>query len=88
VNRILSQQLYPKTINPTLSPFQPYQQSPFKHYPSHPLTLNQPTKYQLQNFHLPHIFHSLLKYISHPIYAHFNNLHTNNIQSLTKQPLQ
>ncbi|WP_260846154.1 hypothetical protein, partial [Staphylococcus epidermidis] len=68
-------------------PFQPYQQSPFKHYPSHPLTLNQPTKYQLQNFHLPHIFHSLLKYISHPIYRHFNNLHTNNIQSLTKQPL-
>lgn len=60
----------------------------FKHYASHGLRLNERTKYELQNFDLGDIFHSVLKYISDRIYGDFKNLDTKNIQSLTKEALE
>ena len=88
LNEILSQQLYGKTINASVSRFEGYQQCPFKHYASHGLRLNERTKYELQNFDLGDIFHSVLKYISDRIYGDFKNLDTKNIQSLTKEALE
>ena len=39
LNETLSQQLYGKTINASVSRFEGYQQCPFKHYASHGLRL-------------------------------------------------
>ena len=70
----LSKDLYGKEINASVSRFEGYQQCPFKHYASHGLKLNERTKYELQNFDLGDIFHSVLKYISERINGDFKQL--------------
>ena len=71
LNESLTQQLYGKTINASVSRFEGYQQCPFKHYASHGLRLNERTKYELQNFDLGDIFHSVLKHISDRVEGDF-----------------
>ena len=74
----LSKDLYGKEINASVSRFEGYQQCPFKHYASHGLKLNERTKYELQNFDLGDIFHSVLKYISERINGDFKQLDLKN----------
>ncbi|MGT0186336.1 hypothetical protein ACVNP0_16310 [Staphylococcus aureus] len=54
-----------------------------KHYASHGLKLNERTKYELQNFDLGDIFHSVLKYISERINGDFKQLDLKKIRQLT-----
>lgn len=84
----LSQQLYGNTISASVSRFEGYQQCPFKHYASHGLRLNERTKYELQNFDLGDIFHSVLKYISERIHGDFKHLNRQKIKSLTEEALE
>ena len=87
LNESLTQQLYGKTINASVSRFEGYQQCPFKHYASHGLRLNERTKYELQNFDLGDIFHSVLKHISDRVEGDFKNLDRNKIRALTEEAL-
>lgn len=84
----LAQQLYGKAINASVSRFEGYQQCPFKHYASHGLRLNERTKYQLQNFDLGDIFHSVLKYISDRVNGDFKHLNAKTIKQLTSEALE
>ncbi|MCP6297239.1 PD-(D/E)XK nuclease family protein, partial [Klebsiella pneumoniae] len=68
--------------------FEGYQQCPFKHYASHGLKLNERTKYELQNFDLGDIFHSVLKYISERINGDFKQLDLKKIRQLTNEALE
>ena len=71
LNETLTKQLYGTTINASVSRFEGYQQCPFKHYASHGLRLNERSKYELQNFDLGDIFHSVLKHISDRVEGDF-----------------
>ncbi|PZG63804.1 helicase-exonuclease AddAB subunit AddB [Staphylococcus aureus] len=84
----LSKDLYGKEINASVSRFEGYQQCPFKHYASHGLKLNERTKYELQNFDLGDIFHSVLKYISERINGDFKQLDLKKIRQLTNEALE
>lgn len=84
----LSEALYGKTINASVSRFEGYQQCPFKHYATHGLRLNERTKYELQNFDLGDIFHSVLKYISEKINGNFKQLDLKTIRQLTHEALE
>lgn len=88
LNESLTQQLYGKTINASVSRFEGYQQCPFKHYASHGLRLNERTKYELQNFDLGDIFHSVLKHISDRVEGDFKNLDRKKIRALTEEALE
>lgn len=88
LNETLAQDLYGKTINASVSRFEGYQQCPFKHYASHGLRLNERTKYELQNFDLGDIFHSVLKYISDRINGDFKHLDQKKIKALTTEALE
>ncbi|OHO71587.1 helicase-exonuclease AddAB subunit AddB [Staphylococcus sp. HMSC036D05] len=88
LNESLTQELYGKTINASVSRFEGYQQCPFKHYASHGLRLNERTKYELQNFDLGDIFHSVLKHISDRVEGDFKNLDRKKIRALTEEALE
>ncbi|MGX0910397.1 helicase-exonuclease AddAB subunit AddB [Staphylococcus caprae] len=88
LNESLTQELYGKTINASVSRFEGYQQCPFKHYASHGLRLNERTKYELQNFDLGDIFHSVLKHISDRVEGYFKNLDRKKIRALTEEALE
>lgn len=88
LNESLTQQLYGKTINASVFRFEGYQQCPFKHYASHGLRLNERTKYELQNFDLGDIFHSVLKHISDRVEGDFKNLDRKKIRALTEEALE
>lgn len=88
LNESLTQQLYGKTINASVSRFEGYQQCPFKHYASHGLRLNERTKYELQNFDLGDIFHSVLKHISDRVEGDIKNLDRKKIRALTEEALE
>ena len=88
LSETLAQDLYGKTINASVSRFEGYQQCPFKHFASHGLRLNERTKYELQNFDLGDIFHSVLKYISDRIDGDFKHLDQKKIKTLTSEALE
>lgn len=88
LNETLTKQLYGKTINASVSRFEGYQQCPFKHYASHGLRLNERSKYELQNFDLGDIFHSVLKHISDRVEGDFKNLDRKKIRALTEEALE
>lgn len=88
LGQTLSEDLYGKTINASVSRFEGYMQCPFKHYASHGLRLNERTKYELQNFDLGDIFHSVLKYISERINGDFKHLDMYKIRRLTTEALE
>ncbi|WP_423784788.1 PD-(D/E)XK nuclease family protein, partial [Francisella tularensis] len=71
-----------------MSRFEGYQQCPFKHYASHGLRLNERSKYELQNFDLGDIFHSVLKHISDRVEGDFKNLDRKKIRALTEEALE
>lgn len=88
LNETLTKQLYGTTINASVSRFEGYQQCPFKHYASHGLRLNERSKYELQNFDLGDIFHSVLKHISDRVEGDFKNLDRKKIKALTEEALE
>ncbi|WP_415410231.1 helicase-exonuclease AddAB subunit AddB [Staphylococcus agnetis] len=87
LNQNLTQALYGKTINASVSRFEGYQSCPFKHFASHGLKLNERSKYQLQSFDLGTIFHDVLRYIAEKVEGRFNQLSVKQIQLLTDEAL-
>lgn len=87
LDQALTESLYGKVINASVSRFEGYQSCPFKHYASHGLRLNERTKYQLQSFDLGTIFHDVLRYIAEKVQGRFNQLSTQQIQQLTEEAL-
>lgn len=87
LSQSLTEALYGKTINASVSRFEGYQSCPFKHYAAHGLRLNERTKYQLQSFDLGTIFHDVLRYIAEKVEGRFNQLSMKQIQQLTEEAL-
>lgn len=87
LNTEVSEQLYGKKINASVSRFETYNQCPFKHYVSHGLKLNERSKYQIQSVDIGNIFHNTLKYISDEVNGDFSKLSAQAMNKLINEAI-